>query len=53
MSKIPLILIDGSYFIFHRYYALLAWYKITKKISQKILQNVPNLLKNSISFQKN
>ena len=31
MSKIPLILIDGSYFIFHRYYALILWYKITKK----------------------
>lgn len=29
--KTPLILIDGSYFIFHRYYALLSWYKITKK----------------------
>lgn len=31
MNKTPLILIDGSYFIFHRYYALLAWYKIAKK----------------------
>ena len=31
MNKTPLILIDGSYFIFHRYYALLSWYKITKK----------------------
>lgn len=30
-KKIPLVLIDGSYFVFHRYYALLSWYKIAKK----------------------
>ena len=42
MNKTPLILIDGSYFIFHRYYALLSWYKITKKKFQKTLQNAQN-----------
>ncbi len=26
-SKIPIILVDGSYFIFHRFFATLKWYK--------------------------
>ena len=26
-----LIIIDGSYFVFFRYYAIIAWWKIAKK----------------------
>ena len=31
MNNPNFIIIDGSYFIFFRYYALLNWYKMAKK----------------------
>ena len=38
-EKRNIVFIDGSYFIFFRYYAMLSWYKISKQEIPKILIN--------------
>jgi len=38
------ILIDGSYFIFYRYYAMVQWWKIAKKEPQENFQECPEFI---------
>ena len=40
------IIIDGSYYCFYRYYAILNWFKVRKMKIYPILWKIPNLLKN-------
>ena len=38
------VLIDGSYFIFFRYYALVQWWKVAKKEPQENFQECPEFI---------
>ena len=46
------ILIDGSYFIFYRFYAILNWFKLAKK-EQTIYIRIPLIFNIFVDFSNN
>ena len=47
------IIIDGSYYCFYRYYAILNWFKCTKKVIYQSMENTEFVEKFKTTFIKN